>query len=64
MLHDKLTPLRLLFKREELRSIPKSERGKEKDGSCVFASSPLYAEAVKKFYAQFTRNVKPLHQPI
>jgi hypothetical protein len=62
MLHDVLTPL--LFKREELRSVPRSERAKAKDGSRItIASSPLYTEAVKKFYAQFTQNVEPLTPP-
>lgn len=60
MMHDVLTPL--LFKREELRSVPRSERAKEKDGSRVtINSSPLYRGAVNKFYAQFTR--KPLTPP-
>jgi hypothetical protein len=57
MMHNVLAPL--LFKREELRSVPRSERAKEKDRSRVtITSSPLYSEAVKKFYDQLTRKVQ------
>jgi hypothetical protein len=62
MLHDILTPL--LFKREELRSIPRSKIAADKEGLRVtIASSPLYAEAVKKCYAQYIRNLDPLTPP-
>ena len=49
---------------EELRSIPRSSKAKAKEGSRVtISSSHLYAEAVKKYYAQFTRHSEPLTPP-
>lgn len=62
MLHDMLTPL--LFKREELRSIATSKEAKKKESSRVtIASSPLYADAVKRYYGQLFRDLKPLTPP-
>ncbi len=62
LLHDLLTPL--LFKREELRSIPKTRSSMQKDHSRVtIASSHLYADAVKKYYVQFMSTVEPLTPP-
>ena len=62
LLHDTLTPL--LFKREELRSIPASIEAKKKEGSRItIASSRLYADAINKYYAQVTRNSALLTPP-
>ena len=64
MLHDTLTPLLLM--REELQPVPQlSETQKRLNSRTTIANSPLYDEAIARFYlgAEIHGSPSPIPQP-